>query len=205
MLLNFINDFASTHVKNELSKALNVALKDFPKMCWRLYISDKDFYAVSNAPMHSAVADLWFLPLPSATSLSESQKPENQGYNLMPSQDKTWMCSTNNELETYRLKECLLDLSQHHVGHRVSPESRSVIDCQWSSSRICLFNDLPLIPSLSEMWSFIQILIKLSWDCMNIAMFALVLYWSRRASFCLSRPLSICFPICRSIVCLYMT
>lgn len=75
------------------------------------------------------------------TALSQSQKPENQGYNRMPSQDKTWICSTDSESETYGLKACLLDLSLHHLGHRVSSESQSVIQGQWSSSKVCLFND----------------------------------------------------------------
>ena len=48
---------------------------------------------------------------------SQSQKPENRGYNLMPSRDKTWICSIDSESETYGLRECLLDLSLHHLGH----------------------------------------------------------------------------------------
>lgn len=100
--------------------------------------------------------------------LQQSQKPENRGSNLMPSQDKTWICSIDNESETYRLKECLLDLfSASPQTPKSAQKVGRVIQCQWSSSRLCLFNDnnsraLPLISSLSDMWSCIQILTQLS-------------------------------------------
>lgn len=100
-----------------------------------IHVSIQRFWSVLHTVDY--FCDICFIRRPSVTS----QKLEKQGYNLMPSRDKTWISSIDNESETYGVKECLLDLSQHRLGHQVGSESRSVIQHQWRSTGVCLFND----------------------------------------------------------------
>lgn len=70
----------------------------------------------------------------------KTRKLNAHWHNLMPSRDKTPMHSIDSECKTYALKECLLDLSQHHLRHQATSESKPLIQCQWSSAEVCLSN-----------------------------------------------------------------